>query len=210
MASGLTGFGGGLLAGTLLTKKAAAAEPPLPPPADLTEALARLDQTMKTLNATLITEHAELIAALSQMAGAITQLYPAAPEQRFIETFAQGEKTLKSKARFTLGSHTGRGGLIWAVVDVSDPDTTISIKVDNLTWEFKISTLLSQGLDKPYFPGCWLTKHDPGPPAHYCAMFSAGTLVGLTYSKQFHMYVTFNGTGTMTLAEGRGVRWEPA
>ena len=53
-------------------------------------------------------------------------------------------------------AHIGRGGLIWAVVDVSDPNTTVNIKVDKLTWEFTISTLLSQGLDKPYFPGFWV------------------------------------------------------
>jgi len=212
VATGLIGFGAGLGAGALLTRGAAAEEvpPPVTPPEDLKEALARLDQTLKAINAMLLAEHRDLIAALTEMTAAITGLYPAAAEQRFIETFSKGSETLKSKTAFTLTEHAGRGGLIWLVADVSDPDTTVSIKADKLTWEFKISTLLSQGLDKPYFPGIWLTRYEPGPPAHYCAMFSAGTLVGLTYSKQLHVYVTFNGSGTATLNEGRGIRWEPA
>lgn len=210
------GLGVGLALGR--PAKAEAVEPA--PPKDVTEALARLDQTLKAINTTLLSVDAALVglsgqqskiaAMLENLSSALTALYPAAAEARIIEPFKKESQTLTKNVPLTLNQKAGRGGLIWALVDVSDSNTKLSIKLDKLVWEFTLSTLLSQGVDKPTFPGVWLSRADPGPPAHYCLVFSAGTLAGFTYSTQFHLYVTFMGTGTATLHEGRGIRWEPA
>ncbi len=101
----------------------------------------------------------------------------------------------------------GKGSLIWALIDVTDPNTTVLIRIDDLLWEFKYSTLFSEGVDRPLFPGAWISKYDAGT-SHYALIFSAGDVKGFKFDRTFSINVRFDGVGTATLNEGRGVLWE--
>ncbi|MBA7696775.1 hypothetical protein ES703_105426 [subsurface metagenome] len=100
----------------------------------------------------------------------------------------------------------GKGSLIWAIFDVSDPDTKLSFRIDDLVWEFKFDTLLTQGIQQPLFPGAWLSKAD-AISGHYCIIFSAGTLEGFAYDQRLIISLTYQGAGTATLHEARGILW---
>ena len=126
---------------------------------------------------------------------------------RELEPFQQDNQTLDSGANFALCEKSGKAGaLVWAVVDVSDPNTDVNIKIDNLSWTFNIEKVREQGIDKPLFPGVWLSRYD-GATLHYALVFSAGNSNGMKFSQGLKVIVTFKGVGSATLHQGRGVLW---
>ncbi len=138
---------------------------------------------------------------------ALTALGAAPPKAQILEPFKQESRTLKSKTAFPIDVvGKGVGSLLWAVIDVSDPDTTVGFIFDSLTWEFNYNDLLTQGIQQPLFPGAWLSKAD-AIAGHYCMVFSAGDIKGFGFKTRFQVVATFNGTGTATLHKASGVRW---
>ena len=126
---------------------------------------------------------------------------------RELEPFQQDNQTLESGANFALCEKSGKGGaLVWAVVDVSDPNTDVNIKIDNLSWTFNIDKVREQGIDKPLFPGVWLSRYDAAT-SHYALVFSAGSSNGMKFGQSLKVIVTFKGVGSATLHQGRGVLW---
>lgn len=133
---------------------------------------------------------------------------PGASDVRVLEPFKEEGETLVAKSPFTVEEYSpGRGGLIWAVIDTDSPEVDVSIRLDDLVWKFNIDEMLTQGLQAPLFPGAWLSRAEAGPPAHYCLVFSAGTERGFTYNARMGIYVTYRGSGSATLTQGRGVGW---
>ena len=124
-----------------------------------------------------------------------------------LEPFLKESQTLQRGVPFGVyESKPGKGALIWAIFDVSDPDTKLSFRIDDLVWNFKFSTLLTQGIQQPLFPGAWLSKAD-AIAGHYCIVFSAGTIEGFAYEQRLIVSLTFEGAGTATLHEARGIKW---
>lgn len=143
--------------------------------------------------------------ALQDILAALGATPPA--EGRILEPFLKENQTLNSKDPFNIfESKPGKGALVWAVIDVTDPNTKVSFKFDGLVWDFTLTTLFNEGVQQPLFPGVWLSKYD-ATSGHYTVIFSAGTLEGFAFKNTLIIYVTFLGTGTATLTEARGIKW---
>ncbi len=126
---------------------------------------------------------------------------------RELVPFQKDNQTLNTGDNFAVYDIANRpGALVWAVIDVTDPNTDINIKLDSLSWSFNIEKVREQGLDKPLFPGVWLSRYD-GATLHYALVFSAGSINGMKFSQSLKVIVTFKGVGTATLTQGRGVLW---
>jgi hypothetical protein len=124
-----------------------------------------------------------------------------------LEPFEQKDETLEKGVDFPVYELTAaQGGLIWAIIDVTDPSTTVIFNIDDLYWEFDYATLNDEGIDRPLFPGVWLSKYDPAT-NHYVLIFSAGNPRGFTFKDHLRVIVRFTGTGSATLTEGRGILW---
>lgn len=170
---------------------------------DVRQALAALILQGETSNNALAVANEYLKQIVTLLGGT-----PAEVVKFDLVTFKQENQTLQHGTAFPLYEiDSGAGSLIWTLVDVSDPDTTVIIKVDDLKWEFKYSTLYAEGVDKPLFPGAWLSKYDAGT-GHYALIFSAGDVKGFKFERTFSVNVRFDGVGTATLNEGRGVLFE--
>jgi len=129
-------------------------------------------------------------------------------EERILAPFQYKNQILQRGVPFGVyESKPGKGALIWAIFDVSDPDTEVSIRIDDLVWNFKFDTLLAQGVQQPLFPGAWLSKAD-ALAGHFCIVFSAGTIDGFVYEQRLIVSVPFKGAGTATLHEARGILWD--
>jgi len=149
----------------------------------------------------------EVNTTLVGIRDALTALGAEPPGEQILEPFKKENATLQSKSAFPIDVvERGVGSLVWAVIDVSDPDTTIGFRFDNLVWEFNYNDLLTQGIQQPLFPGAWLSKAD-AIASHYCMVFSAGDIKGFGHKSRFQVVATFHGTGTATLHQGSGVRW---
>lgn len=212
-------FGGGAVLGAAagfgLGRVTAPKSAEIPPAEDITGALNNITAVLQGISGqiSVLTAGQEVIAAdtarLLQAVSLMAPTFPGEPETRLLEPFRKDNVDLTSKQPFFLKEYSpGRGGLIWAVIDVDSPDVDVSIRLDDLVWIFGLDTLLTQGLQQPLFPGAWLSRSDAGPPAHYCLVFSAGTVQGFPYSARMGIYVTYRGTGTATLYQGRGVGWK--
>lgn len=184
-----------------LTKKAKAAPPPgegeLPPITVI------LDEQTKQALAAILSQQLATNQTLNKILTALGEV----PGKRILEPFQYKNQTLQKGIPFGVyESKPGKGSLIWAIFDVSDPDTEVSFRIDDLVWTFRFSTLLTQGIQQPLFPGAWLSKAD-AIAGHYCIVFSAGTIDGFTYEQRLIISITFKGTGTATLHEARGIKW---
>jgi len=200
-----------------LTRKVKAAPPPdgIPPIIEVT-----LDEETRQALALILSQQLDTLGALNTINGkltitnqtlvAIAEALGAVPpvvEERILVPFKKANKTLERGTPFSVyESKPGKGALIWAIFDVSDPDTKLSFRIDDLVWEFKFDTLLTQGVQQPLFPGAWLSKAD-AIAGHYCIIFSAGTIEGFTYKQRLIISLTFQGIGTATLHEARGIKW---
>jgi hypothetical protein len=192
---------------TALSRTAKAAPGELPPLGDeIRQALAAiLSQQADTLNAIGIMG-GKLDTTNTTLNSILTALGKA-PENRILEPFQYRAQTLLRGVPFGIyESKPGKGALIWAIFDVDDPDTDISIRIDDLVWEFNFNTLLAQGVQQPLFPGAWLSQFD-AIAGHYCIIFSAGVIDGFKYNQRLIITATFNGVGTAVLHEGRGIVW---
>jgi len=194
---------------TALTRPVKAAPPGELPPA----IIAVLDEDTRRALAAMLSQQAATIDAITTTNQTLAQILEAlgvevpVTEKRILEPFQYRNQTLQKGIPFAVyESKPGKGSLIWAIFDVSDPDTQLSIRIDNLVWEFKFNTLLTQGIQQPLFPGAWLSKAD-AISGHYCIIFSAGTIAGFAYEQRLIITLTFQGTGTATLHEGRGINW---
>ena len=126
---------------------------------------------------------------------------------RMLVPFLKQNKTLNSGERFVVYEKApAKGSLVWVVIDVTDPDTDVTFKFDNLSWTFNINTIRNEGIDRPLFPGVWLSRFD-ALSNHYAVIFSAGNINGVGFNKLVNVLVTFKGAGTATLNEGRGILW---
>ena len=202
------GAGAGALAGALLGSQRAGAAPP-----DLTAVLTQLNQTLQVIQATeqgvssmLTSLHADLnslIAAIS----ALTPGAPGAAQVRSLYEFKKLNGSLASKTPFEIVQRTNvAGGLIWAIIDVTDPNTQVVFRFDDLELVFSYNTLIDEGIAQSAFPAIWLAKADPT--GHYVMVFSAGNLSGIPYSKLFRIHVAYQGDAAATLNEARGIYWE--
>ncbi|MBA7659287.1 hypothetical protein ES703_67264 [subsurface metagenome] len=194
---------------TALTRKVKAAPPDEIPP--VIEVI--LEDVVKEALAMIISQQANALTKLDTAnltLTAIAEALGAAPpviEERILEPFKKEAQTLQKGVPFAVyESKPGKGSLIWAIFDVSDPDTKLSFRIDDLVWNFKFSTLLTQGIQQPLFPGAWLSKAD-AISGHYCIIFSAGDIEGFVYKQRLIISLTFEGVGTATLHEARGIVW---
>ncbi len=192
-----------------LTRKVKAAPPDEIPPT----IIAILDDETRQALAMIISQQADALTKLNTanltLTAIATALGAAPPvvEERILEPFKYENETLQRGVPFAVfESKPGKGALIWAIFDVSDPDTKLSFRIDDLVWNFKFSTLLTQGIQQPLFPGAWLSKAD-AIAGHYCIIFSAGTIEGFVYKQRLIVSLTFEGAGTATLHEARGIKW---
>ena len=195
---------------TALTRKVKAAPPEdgIPPVIEVI-----LEDVVKQALATIISQQADTLTKLDTANLTLTAISealgaePPVVEERILEPFKYENETLQRGVPFAVfESKPGKGALIWAIFDVSDPNTKLSFRIDDLVWNFKFSTLLTQGIQQPLFPGAWLSKHD-AIAGHYCIIFSAGTIEGFVYKQRLIVSLTFEGIGTATLHEARGIKW---
>ena len=193
---------------TALTKKAEAA-----PPGEIPPITVILDEQVRQALAAILSQQlavSDKLTTANQTLVAIAEALGAGPpfvEERILEPFKKESQTLQRGVPFAVYESTpGKGSLIWAIFDVSDPDTELSFRIDDLVWNFKYSTLLTQGIQQPLFPGAWLSKAD-ALAGHFCIIFSAGTIEGFTYKQRLIISLTFKGAGTATLHEARGIKW---
>lgn len=191
-----------------LTKKAKAA-----PPGEIPPITVVLDEEVRQALAAILNQQVNMLGAIGTANQTLIQILRAlgveAPtiENRMLEPFQLEDKTLEKGTAFSIyESKPGKGALIWAIFDVSDPNTKLSIRIDDLVWNFKFSTLLTQGVLQPLFPGAWLSKSD-AISGHYCIIFSAGAIEGFAYKQRLIISLTFEGVGTATLHEARGIVW---
>ena len=209
------GAGVGALAGALAGSRRAAAAPP-----DLTAILTQLNQTLQGIQATeqgvssmltsLDTDLNSLKATINSLSAAISALTPGAPgaaQVRSLYEFKKQNQSLASKTAFEIVQKTNvAGGLIWAIIDVTDPNTQVVFRFDDLELVFSYNTLINEGIAQSAFPAIWLAKADPI--GHYTMVFSAGSLSGIPYSKLFRIHAAYQGDATATLNEARGIFWE--
>ncbi len=128
-------------------------------------------------------------------------------ERRILEPFLKENQALSSKEQFNIyEASPGKGSLVWAIIDVSDPNTKVSFKFDGLVWDFTLTTLFDEGIQQPLFPGVWLSKYDAAS-GHYTIIFSAGALEGFSFKEKLLIYITYQGTGSATLNVARGIKW---
>jgi hypothetical protein len=168
------------------------------------------DVTRQTLAAIINSQIAiyEKLGRIDQGIQALIGLMGAQPEGRLIlDPFEQNNQALQRGVPFPLYSKTQRtGALIWAVVDVSDPHTSFSIRFDELVWKFKFDDLQNEGVDAPLAPGVWLSKYDTTN-KHFAMVFSAGTTRGFGFSKMCLVNITYEGATSAILNQGRGIAW---
>lgn len=171
------------------------------------QALAAMLMVQSETLTTLQSMQTQLDSTNKMLRDILPALGAAPPEERrILEPFLKEAQKLNSKEQFNICEQTGRGSLVWAVIDVSDPNTKISFKFDGLVWDFTLTTLYNEGIQQPLFPGVWLTKYDADS-GHYTIIFSAGTLEGFSFESKMIIYATYLGTGTATLIEARGIKW---
>jgi len=172
---------------------------------DVRTALAALLLQGEVVNERLDTVNANLVAVIEALGGSPPN--GDGLPGREMEPFQMDNQVLNSGSNFAVYDIAGKpGALVWAVIDVTDPNTDISIKLDSLSWTFNIDKVREQGLDKPLFPGVWLSRYDAAT-LHYALVFSAGSINGIRFSQSLKVIVTFKGVGTATLTQGRGVLW---
>jgi len=184
----------------------AAPENGIPP-----EIIAVLDEETRQALATIISQQANMLTKFNtanQTLIAISQALGVAPRERILKPFQYINQTLNRGVPFgAYESKPGEGSLIWALFDVNNPNTDVSIRIDDLVWTFDFNTLLAQGVQQPLFPGAWLSKFD-AIAGHYCIIFSAGDIEGFIYKQRLIVSVTYKGVGTATLHEARGILWD--
>jgi hypothetical protein len=188
---------------------------------DLPEATLNFYQDMRTALAAILEQQVLTINALNNIStslGLTNQRLldilnalgaPTTPINQILEPFEKLNQILEKGTPFSVYETkvTGQGALIWAVFDVSSPNVTLSLRFDDLLWKFSIDTLITQGIDRPLFPGVWLTKAD-GISGHYCLVFSAGDLKGFNYKTRLSITLVYDGAATTaTLHEARGIKW---
>ena len=188
-----------------LSRPASAAPGEQPLDGDLRTALAALLLQGEAVKDKLDTVNTNLAAIIEALGGA-------APggnglPSRIIEPFLKVGQTLNSGERFVVYEKApAKGSLVWVVIDVTDPNTDITLKFDSLSWTFNITTPRLEGIAQPLFPGVWLSRYDPAS-SHYAVIFSAGNINGVAFGKLINVLVTYKGAGSATLTEGRGICW---
>ncbi|GAI60177.1 unnamed protein product [marine sediment metagenome] len=197
-----------LIAALRKPAKAAPPENGIPP-----VIIAVLDEETRQALAMIISQQADTLSAINTAnltLTAISEALGAEPpviEERILEPFKYENEALQKGVPFAVHeSKPGKGSLIWAIFDVSDPNTKLSFRIDDLVWNFNFNTLLTQGVQQPLFPGVWLSKAD-AIAGHYCIIFSAGTIEGFVYKQRLIISLTLEGAGTATLHEARGIKW---
>ena len=188
-----------------LTRKAKAAPPTEP-------MYVILDDEVKQALAMIISQQSDMLTKFDTAnltLTAISDALGAVPvEERILKPFQYKTQVLQKGVPFAVYESTpGKGALIWGIFDVSDPDTKLSFRIDDLVWNFDFNTLLTQGIQQPLFPGAWLSKAD-ALAGHYCIVFSAGTIEGFVYKQRLIISLTYQGVGTATLHEARGILWD--
>lgn len=168
---------------------------------DTLEAIDTLSSNVADLGSKLDTAN-QALTNIAELLGAA----PAVPEEKLIlQPFQLDNQTLQSGTPFPIYQKSpGKGALIWAVVDVSSPSAKLALRFDDLVWEFEYSTLRDQGVDSPLAPGVWLSKYDAAN-SHFAMIFSAGAVSGFAFKQRLLITVTYTGTGTAILKQGRGV-----
>lgn len=172
---------------------------------DVRQALAALLLQGEAVKEKLDLVNTNLVAIIEALGGAA----PGGPglPSRLLEPFLKENKTLNTGERFVVYEKApAKGSLVWVVIDVSDPNTDITLKFDNLSWTFNIDKLRNEGIDRPLFPGVWLSRYDAAT-LHYAVVFSAGNINGVGFNNLINVLVTFRGAATATLNEGRGICW---
>lgn len=141
-------------------------------------------------------------AALESIAASLG----AEPVNRMLDYFEKNSITLSPATPFKIDETDGKGALIWGIFQVDDPDVTLILQIDNQTWEYNIDTLNTQGISSP-IPGVWVSQYDTTNSV-YCLVFtSAGNLAGFPFNSRLIISIRYNGTGTATLTQARGVKW---
>lgn len=194
-----------------LTKPVKAAEMPqeVIVDGDVRKALAALLLQGEAVGNSLNTANSYLREIVRVLGGMIPGEIPIG-ETPILVPFLKQNETLASGQNFPAYELTGgKGALLWAVIDVTDPNTKVIFRFDDLVWEFEFNTLYNEGVDKPLFPGVWLSKYDVSN-SHYALIFSAGDLSGFTFKERCSIVIRYQGTGTATLTEGRGIVWNYA
>jgi hypothetical protein len=207
------GAGAGALAGSLLGRQKAAAAPP-----DLTAVLAQLNQTLQGIQASeqgisdmltsLDTDLNGLKATINSLIAAIGALTPGAPGAAQVRTFLEFKiqnQSLTAAVQVVQRTNVV-GALLWAIIDVTDPDTNVTFNFDGLEMVFNYNTLINEGITQTAFPGIWLAKADPI--GHYTMVFFTGNLSGMPYTKLLRINVVYQGSAAATLNEARGIYWE--
>ena len=188
-----------------LTRPAQASPDGPPIDGDVRQALAALLLQGEAVKDKLDLVNTNLVAIIEALGGAAPG--GSGLPSRILEPFLEQNKTLNSGERFVVYERSpAKGSLIWVVIDVTDPDTDITLKFDNLSWTFNINTLQVEGIDRPLFPGVWLSRFDAAS-SHYAVVFSAGNINGVGFNNLLNVLVTYKGAGTATLTEGRGICW---
>lgn len=206
LAAGGVAFGVGALVAMLLGPRPAGAAPGQPTEVivdgDVRKALAALLLQGQDIAGKLDTANETLKSILAALGAQPGEELILEPFQKINQALAPGESLPLYESK------PGKGALIWAVVDVTDPNTSVIFKFDDLTWELNYTTLFNEGVDRPLFPGIWLARYD-ALTLHYSLVFSAGDVKGWAFSKLAQVVVRFNGVpgATATLTEGRGVVW---
>jgi len=183
-----------------------------------------IDEDVRKALAAILTQQLDILTALgsigtslgiasdnlnniNQNAIEILKALGAPTEQRVLDYFEKNNETLQSGTPFIVHeAKAGKGALIWGIFQVDDPDVTLILQIDNLSWEFHIDTLNGQGISSP-IPGVWLSQYDTTNSV-YCLVFSsAGNLAGFPYNSRLIITLRYNGAGTATLNQARGVKW---
>jgi hypothetical protein len=188
-----------------LTKPASAAVEGLPSDQGPTEvvvdgdvraALAQLLIQGEAVKDKLDAVNNNLVAIVQAMGGTVPT--ESGTPGRELEPFLQEQKTLSKGERYPAYAISNESGsLVWALIDVSDPNTDVTFKFDGLSWTFNMETLRTQGVDRPLFPGVWLSKYDPLN-LHYCLIFAAGNINGIPFSKLCNVLVTLKAPQPFT------------
>jgi hypothetical protein len=196
----LGGAGVGALVAELLKPRGAGAEPiNVIVDGDIRQALATLILLGQGANDKLDEVNGHLIDILAALGGE--------GQNKLLLPFQEVNKVIHPIENYPLFLSTKPGSLIWAVIDVTSPNVTLIFKFDDLSWEFQYNTLLNEGVDRPLFPGVWLSRYD-AINSHFAMIFSAGNLTGFTWKRAMSIVVRNTSAADVTLTEGRGVTWD--
>jgi hypothetical protein len=109
---------------------------------------------------------------------------------------------------YIINEGSGKGSLVWLLIDIQSPNANISITLDNLQYDFNVAQMILEGLMAPMYPGAWITRADPvGPPPTYGFMFSIGNLEGYEYKNRLIVSILNNNPVAMTLNHSVGIKW---